>query len=70
MHYSQNPQTKQKIDTSMQEMLKGFETQVAIDAGKPLLSKPDTLKYIKIMEEKKIESIVKLQTMARTMPMD
>jgi hypothetical protein len=54
----------------MQEMLKGFETQVAIDAGKPLLSKPDTLKYIKIMEEKKIESIVKLQTMARTMPMD
>jgi hypothetical protein len=54
----------------MQEMLKGFETQAAIDAGKPLLSKPDTLKYIKIMEEKKIESIVKLQTMARTMPMD
>jgi hypothetical protein len=38
-------------------MLKNFETQVAIDAGKPLLSREDTLKYIKIMEEKKIESV-------------
>ena len=36
-------------------MLKGFETQVAIDAGKTLLSKEDTLKYIDIMEEKKME---------------
>jgi hypothetical protein len=51
-------------------MLKGFETQVAIDAGKPLLSKEDTLKYIDIMEEKKMESLVKLQTIAKTMPMD
>jgi hypothetical protein len=44
----------------MQEMLKGFETQVAIDTEKPLLSKEDTLKFIKIMEEKKMESILKL----------
>ena len=51
-------------------MLKGFETQVAIDGGKPLLSKEDTLKYIDIMEEKKMESLVKLQTIAKTMPMD
>lgn len=51
-------------------MLKGFETQVAIDAVKPLLSKEDTLKYIDIMEEKKMESLVKLQTIAKTMPMD
>ncbi len=51
-------------------MLKGFETQLAIDAEKPLLSKEDTLKYIDIMEEKKMESLMKLQTIARTMPMD
>ena len=51
-------------------MLKGFETQVAIDAGKTLLSKEDTLKYIDIMEEKKMESLVKLQTIAKTMPID
>lgn len=50
-----------KVDLEIQMLMKGFETETAVDLTKELLSRDDTMKYIKVMEEKKMDSIAKLQ---------
>ena len=69
-HYNQNPQTRMKIELSMQEMLQNLSKEVTVDATKELLSREDTLKYIKLMEEKKNQSLAKIQVLARQTPMN
>ena len=66
MHYNQNPQTKTKLDEAMQVTVKSFESKLIEDLQKPTLSKEDALKYVKIMEERKLDSIVKLQNISRS----
>lgn len=42
-----------KIELQMQEMLQNLSKEINVDTTKDLLSREDTLKYIKLMEEKK-----------------
>ena len=54
-----------KIDLTMQELLQSFNKEVTVDTSKEALSREDTLKYIKIMEEKKLLSLARLQTVVK-----
>lgn len=69
-HYAQNPQTKMKVDLEIQMLMKGFETETTVDLTKELLSRDDTMKYIKVMEEKKMDSIAKLQQLSKQQPLN
>ena len=49
-----------KVDLSMQELLQDIQKEITVDVTRELLSREDTLKYIKKMEEKKMESLGRL----------
>ena len=51
-----------RFDEAQQEMLRDIEKKDAQSSGKPLISKKDTLKYLKFLEEKRQESAHKFQT--------
>jgi predicted polyphosphate/ATP-dependent NAD kinase len=41
----------------MQKMIRGFEADIQVDLSKPVLSREDTLRYVREMEERKIQVV-------------